>query len=172
VASTQRSRFRTSTHLFSRRPQLALLDIVISDGNPVPNPTKVPVLWLGTAERISAIVEMNHPGVWILGDLDNDDRRHGMGIAVEYASRPGKAQWIAAPPFKWNYSHFAKTGMTAPMPDESIEMTFAKNNAAEEGFNRWTINGVAYPMSNETVPASAVEARMLLALAGECELAQ
>ena len=29
----------------------------------------VPVLWLGTAERISAIVEMNHPGVWIMGDL-------------------------------------------------------------------------------------------------------
>ena len=33
-------------------------------------------------------------------------------------------------------------------------MTFAKDNAAEEGFNRWTINGVAYPMSNEMVPAS------------------
>ena len=33
-------------------------------------------------------------------------------------------------------------------------MTFAKDNAAEEGFNRWTINGAAYPMSNEMVPAS------------------
>jgi len=28
-------------------------------------------------------------------------------------------------------------------------MTFAKDNAAEEGFNRWTINGVAYPMTGE-----------------------
>ena len=39
----------------------------------------VPVLWLGTAERVSAIVEMNHPGVWVLGDLADDDRatRHG-----------------------------------------------------------------------------------------------
>jgi FtsP/CotA-like multicopper oxidase with cupredoxin domain len=45
------------------------------DGNPVPNPARVPVLWIGTAERISAIVEMNHPGVWIMGDLNNDDRR-------------------------------------------------------------------------------------------------
>ena len=27
-------------------------------------------------------------------------------------------------------------------------MTFAKQNAAEEGFNRWTINGVAYPMAD------------------------
>jgi len=33
-------------------------------------------------------------------------------------------------------------------------MTFAKDNAAEEGFNRWTINGAAYPMSNEMAPAS------------------
>ena len=38
--------------------------VVALDGNPVPNPATVPVLWLGTAERISAIVEMNRPGVW------------------------------------------------------------------------------------------------------------
>ncbi|MGB7754043.1 MAG: multicopper oxidase domain-containing protein, partial [Candidatus Acidiferrales bacterium] len=60
-------------------------EVVALDGNAVPNPTQVPVLWIGTAERVSAVVEMNHPGVWIMGDLDNDDRRHGMGIVVEYA---------------------------------------------------------------------------------------
>src|SRR5205814_6202838 len=43
--------------------------VVALDGNPVANPAQVPVLSLGTAERISAIVEMNHPGVWIMGDL-------------------------------------------------------------------------------------------------------
>ncbi|MGC2013802.1 MAG: multicopper oxidase domain-containing protein, partial [Pseudolabrys sp.] len=32
--------------------------VVALDGNPVPTPANVPVLWLGTAERISAIVEM------------------------------------------------------------------------------------------------------------------
>jgi FtsP/CotA-like multicopper oxidase with cupredoxin domain len=128
--------------------------IVALDGNLVPNPAKVPVLWLGTAERISATVEMNHPGVWILGDLDNDDRAHGMGIVVEYAGRAGKAQWIAPPPFRWNYMRFAKPGASAPAPDETFEMTFAKENAAEEGFNRWTINGRSYPMTGEIVPAS------------------
>jgi FtsP/CotA-like multicopper oxidase with cupredoxin domain len=128
--------------------------VIALDGNPVPNPARVPVLWIGTAERISAIVEMDHPGVWIMGDLDNDDRRHGMGIVVEYVGRPGKAQWIAPPPFKWNYVRFAKAGETAATPDETFEMTFAKNNAAEEGFNQWTINGVAYPMTGETAPAS------------------
>ena len=83
--------------------------VVALDGNPVPNPVRVPVLWLGTAERISAVVEMNHPGVWILGDLADDDRGHGMGIVVEYAGQKGKAQWIAPPPFRWNYGRFAKT---------------------------------------------------------------
>jgi FtsP/CotA-like multicopper oxidase with cupredoxin domain len=35
--------------------------VVALDGNPVPNPSTVSVLWLGTAERISAIVEI--PGL-------------------------------------------------------------------------------------------------------------
>ncbi|HTS12200.1 MAG TPA: multicopper oxidase domain-containing protein [Candidatus Limnocylindrales bacterium] len=129
-------------------------EVVALDGNPVPNPARVPVLWLGTAERISAVVEMNHPGVWILGDLDNDDRRHGMGIVLEYAGAAGKAQWIAPPAFRWSYARFGKPGARAAAPDETIEMTFAKDNAAEEGFNRWTINGAAYPMTENMVPAS------------------
>ena len=65
--------------------------VVALDGNPVPTPAEVPVLWLGTAERISAIVEMKHPGVWVLGDLSDDDRGHGMGIVVEYAGAQGQA---------------------------------------------------------------------------------
>jgi FtsP/CotA-like multicopper oxidase with cupredoxin domain len=31
------------------------------------------------------------------------------------------------------------------VPDEVFEMTFTKDNAGLEGFNRWTINDVAYP---------------------------
>ncbi len=128
--------------------------VIALDGNPVPRPVKVPVLWLGTAERISAVVEMNNPGVWILGDLDNDDRRHGMGIVVEYAGHKSKPEWIAPPAFKWNYARFGREGAVAGRPDETIEMTFAKDNAAEEGFNRWSINGVSFPMSNGVEPAS------------------
>jgi FtsP/CotA-like multicopper oxidase with cupredoxin domain len=128
--------------------------VVGLDGNPVPNPASVPVLWLGTAERISAIVEMKHPGIWIMGDLADDDRQHGMGIVIEYAGAKGKAEWIAPPPHRWNYGLFAKPGASAAPPDETFEMIFAKDNAAEEGFNRWTINGAAYSMSNEMAPAS------------------
>lgn len=128
--------------------------VIALDGNPVPNPATVPVLWLGTAERVSAIVEMKHPGVWILGDQDNNDRRHGMGIVVEYAGQVGKPAWIAPTPLKWSYARFGKMDTTAPPPDETLEMAFAKENAAEEGFNRWTINGVSFPMMQGIVPAT------------------
>jgi FtsP/CotA-like multicopper oxidase with cupredoxin domain len=117
--------------------------VVALDGNAIPKPTPVPGLWLGTAERVSAIVEMNHPGVWIMGDLADDDRHHGMGIVVEYAGGKGKPQWISPKPFRWNYAHFGGT-VASSEPDQVFDMTFAKQNAAQDGFNRWTINDVAF----------------------------
>jgi len=128
--------------------------VIALDGNPVPNPVSVPVLWLGTAERISAIVEMNHPGIWIMGDLDDDDRLHGMGIVVEYAGQKRKTQWIAPAPYRWNYLRFAGPEAAMQPADETFEMVFAKDNAAVEGFNRWTINRVAYPMTSQMAPPS------------------
>lgn len=120
--------------------------IVALDGNPVPTPADVPVLWLGTAERISAIVDMKHPGVWVMGDLADDDRQHGMGIVVEYAGRSGKPQWVKPKPFHWDYTRFGKTGASPPAPDETIEITVVKHNAAAHGFNVWTLNGAAFSM--------------------------
>jgi len=124
--------------------------VIAMDGNPLPKPVRVPILWLGTAERISAIVEMNHPGVWIMGDLADDDRHHGMGIVVEYAGYKGKAQWLPPRPFKWNYAHFGALNPTSAQPDEIFDMLFEKQNAALDGFNQWTINGVAYPRDQMT----------------------
>ena len=118
--------------------------VVALDGNAIPRPVTVPGLWLGTAERVSAIVEMKHPGVWILGDTGDDDRRHGMGTVVEYAGQKGKPQWIAPKPFTWNYTRFGNPSAAVAAPDQVFEMTFAKQNAADGGFNRWTINGVAF----------------------------
>jgi FtsP/CotA-like multicopper oxidase with cupredoxin domain len=120
--------------------------IVALDGNPVPTVAEVPVLWLGTAERISAIVEMTQPGVWVMGDLDDDDRRHGMGIVVEYAGQRGKPKWMKPTPYRWDYSIFGRASANTTMPDETIEMIVVKNNAALNGFNRWTLNGEAFSM--------------------------
>ncbi len=118
--------------------------VLALDGNPVPVPAQVPALWIGTAERVSAIVEMNHPGVWILGDIGDDDREQGMGIVVEYAGATGKPQWTKPDSPKWDYRRFGKG--SAQAPDETIEMVFAKNNAALNGFNQWTVNGTAFSM--------------------------
>ncbi|MBV8553860.1 MAG: multicopper oxidase domain-containing protein [Acidobacteriaceae bacterium] len=133
--------------------------VIAMDGNPLPIPVRVPGVWLGTAERISAIVEMNHPGVWIMGDLADDDRNHGMGIVIEYAGYRGKGQWIEPKPFRWNYTHFGKRD-PAPEPDHVFDMTFTKDNAADDGFNRWSINSVAYPNTQmEMKPAFRIEER-------------
>jgi len=120
--------------------------ITALDGNPVPTQADVPVLWLGTAERISALVEMNHPGVWVMGDLADDDRRDGMGIVVEYAGKKGKPQWIKPKPFRWDYTAFGKSDAVPAPPEETIEMTIAKHNGALNGFNQWTLNGEAFSM--------------------------
>jgi len=125
--------------------------VVALDGNPVPHPAAVPVLWLGGAERVSAIVEMNRPGVWVMGDTIDDDRRGGMGIVVEYAGHKGKPVWQKPAPSRWDYRRFAKADASVPPPDETIDMTIAARNAAQNGFDVFTINGVPFGM-NKTQP--------------------
>lgn len=120
--------------------------VVALDGDPVPKPIAVPVLWLGAAERVSVIVEMNNPGIWILGDLSDDDRQAGMGIVVEYAGRTGDPQWAPPPPFQWDYRLFSAAGRNPPPVDHVVDMLIEKRNAASNGFNLWTINGTPYSM--------------------------
>jgi FtsP/CotA-like multicopper oxidase with cupredoxin domain len=124
--------------------------VVALDGNMVPTQAVVPVLWLGTAERISAVVEMNHPGVWVMGDLADDDRGHGMGIVVEYAGHAGKPVWTKPKRFIWDYTVFGKPGAAPAVADETIEMVLVKHNAALGGFNQWTVNGQAFSMAAMT----------------------
>ncbi len=95
---------------------------------------------------------MNRPGVWVLGDLDDDDRGHGMWIVVEYAGRGGKPVWTAPPAVRWDYTAFGRTG-AGEAPEETIDMTIVKENAAAAGFNRWTINWKAYPPQPGVMPA-------------------
>ena len=120
--------------------------VVALDGNPVPTPADVPVLWLGTAERISAIVEMNHPGVWVMGDLADDDRKHGMGIVVEYAGAQGQAAMGRSRSRSAGTTRNSARRTRRATPDETIEMTIVKHNGALNGFNQWTLNGEAFSM--------------------------
>ena len=47
------------------------------------------------------------------------------------------------------------TGRAAP--DNVFDMVFAKDNAADNGFNRWTINGTAYPDGDGGADAAPYE---------------
>lgn len=118
------------------------------DGYDVEHPVVVPALWLGPAERISAIVEMNQSGVWVLGDLDDDARGRGMGIVVEYAGAKGAPQWRKTPAFLWDYRRFGAQKAPLARPDQELTLTFTASPGAADGFDRFMINGTAFSMEN------------------------
>jgi FtsP/CotA-like multicopper oxidase with cupredoxin domain len=120
--------------------------VLALDGYAVPKPATVPVLWLAPAERITALVEMNQPGNWVMGDLDDDARGHGMGIAVEYAGAKGAPQWRKPADARWDYRLFANQHAAAQVPDETLSLTITANPAARGGFDEFMINGVAFDM--------------------------
>jgi FtsP/CotA-like multicopper oxidase with cupredoxin domain len=155
VRQGERVIFRIINASATENIQLALpghqFEVVALDGNPVPTPTKVNVLALGVAERIDAVVEMNRPGVWILGTPKDDDRRDGMGIVVEYAGATGAPRWIAPQEEAWDYTRFGAAGGAVPPPDETIALTFGKINGGPHGFNRWPINGTLFEQSEPIV---------------------
>jgi FtsP/CotA-like multicopper oxidase with cupredoxin domain len=124
--------------------------VVALDGNPVPTPVAVPVLWLGAAERVSAIVHMANPGKWVLGDLSDDDRSNGMGTVVEYAGSTGDPKWVPQTPFTWDYRVFTQPDTTAAPPDHTIELLIGKRNADRDGFNVWTLNDTPFDMRTGT----------------------
>ncbi|RFU40073.1 copper oxidase [Actinomadura logoneensis] len=119
--------------------------VVALDGNPVPRPAEVPVLWIGTAERVSALVEMDHPGVWVLGDVSDHARHRGLGTVVEYAGRGGPARWVAPPPFTWDYRTFALPGPPRESPDHTIDL-LVEQRRTSRGPDLWTLNGVPFSM--------------------------
>jgi FtsP/CotA-like multicopper oxidase with cupredoxin domain len=123
--------------------------IIALDGNPVPSPQAVDAIFLGAGERVDAIVEMNHPGIWILGATEEKIRNSGLGIIVEYANEHRQPQWIAPSKVSWDYTLFGKTDSTSPQPDQTIEMIFEKIPGGSGKFNSWLVNGKQYPHDRE-----------------------
>jgi FtsP/CotA-like multicopper oxidase with cupredoxin domain len=124
--------------------------IVALDGNPVPTPQSVDVIDLGPSERVDAIVEMNQPGVWILGSAVDDERNNGMGVVIEYANQHKQPQWVAPVKPVWDYTIFGRAA-TQPPPDATIDMIFQKVPSGAGLFNSWTVNGKEYPHDREFV---------------------
>ncbi|HEX4021616.1 MAG TPA: multicopper oxidase domain-containing protein [Acidobacteriaceae bacterium] len=121
--------------------------VVALDGNPVPFPKSVDQLQLAVAERIDAIVEMNHPGIWILGEVHDHLRKAGMGMVVEYANQQGKPQWVVPALMPWDYRQFGGTE-AALTPDETVPLVFRSKFAGYGDFDHWTINGKSFPKTD------------------------
>jgi FtsP/CotA-like multicopper oxidase with cupredoxin domain len=125
--------------------------VVALDGNPVPTPTLVETLFLGAGERVCAIVEMNNPGNWILGEPTDLIRNAGLGVLVEYANQHKQPQWIKPASVLWDYTRFAKPGSAATSIAQNIDMVFEKIPTGAGKFNLFHVNGKPYPHDNEFV---------------------
>jgi len=127
------------------------LKVIALDGNPVPQPQTVPMLRLAPAERVSAIVEMNNPGQWILGEVRKHVQATGMGIVFEYANATGKPVWNQPEDLVWNYRQFANYP-PAPSPDikrpTPIELVFESKFHGHGAEEQWLINGLSYPQNS------------------------
>jgi FtsP/CotA-like multicopper oxidase with cupredoxin domain len=138
--------------------------IIAMDGNPVPNPRSVEVLSLAVAERVDAVVEMNAPGVWVLGSTLEKARGMGLGIVVEYAGSKGEPVWKDPAPVEWDYSQFANTAAATPsVPDETFTLTF-RDIGAKKGtnFDIWTINNKSWPEVEPLMVQAGKRYRMIL----------
>jgi FtsP/CotA-like multicopper oxidase with cupredoxin domain len=121
--------------------------VVALDGNPVPSPQTVPMLRLAPAERVCALVDMNNPGVWVLGEVRKHVQGLGMAIAVEYADKSGSPRWDQPQELIWNYEQFAggpRAGATSD-PPLLVPMVFESKFSGHGAMERWTINGSSYP---------------------------
>jgi FtsP/CotA-like multicopper oxidase with cupredoxin domain len=125
--------------------------VVALDGNPVPSPQLVSVIEIAPGERVDAMVEMNQPGVWILGELRDVARTSGMGLVVEYAhQQKQRPTWLPRPNSRWDYTIFG-TSAPHPPPDQTIDMVFEKVAGGPHGVNHWLVNGKEYPHEREFV---------------------
>jgi FtsP/CotA-like multicopper oxidase with cupredoxin domain len=151
VREGQRVLFRLLNASPTQNVTLALpghrFTVISLDGNPVPAQRAVDALFLAPAERADVIVEMNRPGVWILGAARDEDRNMGLGVVVEYANQRGEPQWSPLPNTAWDYTIFGDE-RPIPAPDQRIELLFEKVPGGRGGYNRWNLNGKSWPNTN------------------------
>jgi FtsP/CotA-like multicopper oxidase with cupredoxin domain len=156
--------FLNASAIENRRIALAghKMKVIAMDGNPVPSPQLVDSIFLGVAERIDVLVEMNNPGIWILGGTEKPVRDAGLGVIIEYAGQHQQAKWIDPPQTPWDYTIFGKTGGASPPPQETIELIFGKIPSGAGKFNLFLVNGKPYPHKGELVLHEGVRYRLVM----------
>jgi FtsP/CotA-like multicopper oxidase with cupredoxin domain len=118
--------------------------VIALDGNPVPKRAAVDVLSLTVGERIDAMVEMNSPGNWLLGSVDDADRARGLGIVIEYANRNGAALWSPPAAIDWSYARFSAPNQPSPYSNQPLKILLEQSRDRSGDTHRWIANGRSY----------------------------
>ena len=157
--------FLNASAIENRRIALAghKMRVVALDGNPVPTPQTLDsdLPRRGRARRCR--VEMNHPGVWILGSTEKMVRESGLGVVVEYAGQHHQPQWIDPPKAPWDYTVFGVAELTVcPLRNRRSSMIFEKIPGGAGKFNLWLVNGKPYPHDREFVLERGTRYRLIM----------
>ena len=156
--------FLNASAIENRRVALAghKMKVIALDGNPVPTPQALDSIFIGAGERVDVIVEMNHPGIWILGSTERPIRESGLGVVVEYSGQHRQPQWIDQPKVPWDYTVFGAATSDLPTPQQTIELMFEKIPGGAGKFNLWLINGKPYPHEREFVLERGTRYRLVM----------
>lgn len=145
-------RFLNASAIENRRISLSghKFMVISMDGSPVPNPALAETLLLGAGERIDAVVEMNNPGVWIMGAPEDAIRTAGLGVVIEYAGQHKQPLWVKPSTIAFDYCLFGSKAESR-RPDHTLEMIFEKLPRGAGQFNTFLVNGKSYPHEREFV---------------------
>jgi len=138
------------------------MKVIALDGNPVPAPQSLDSIFLGAGERIDVEIEMNNPGVWVLGATEKTIRESGLGVVVEYADQHHPPQWIDPPKSRWDYTIFGIGNSKSPEPQHTIDLIFEKVPGGAGKFNLWLVNGKPFPHAQEFVLQQGARYRLVM----------
>jgi FtsP/CotA-like multicopper oxidase with cupredoxin domain len=135
--------------------------VLALDGAPVATQASVETLRLGPAERITALVTMDNPGVWILGEAVDDFLQAGMGTVIEYSGNSGKPQGPKDIKLQWDYRAFSNPTPSHPEPDVTIPLVFTSRFKGHGALDQWMINGKSWPNSEPILLREGLRHRLV-----------
>jgi FtsP/CotA-like multicopper oxidase with cupredoxin domain len=165
VREGERVRFQILNASATEAHWLALpghkFQVLAMDGASVATQAVVETLRLGPAERITALVTMDSPGVWVLGEAQKAFRDAGMGTVIEYAGRAGKPQEPGTEKLEWNYRIFGDAMPLARVPDLTIPLVFTSRFKGHGALDEWMINGKSWPQTDPIVVHEGLRHRLV-----------
>ncbi len=135
--------------------------VLALDGARVATQGSVETLRLGPAERISALVTMDMPGVFVLGEPQDEFRNAGMGTVIEYAGSSGKPTEPHDVKLQWDYRAFADPNPVVHKPDVTIPLVFTSRFKGHGALDQWMINGKSWPAAEPMLLREGMRHRLV-----------